>query len=181
MAEVKSNREEVDSHSSKITNDRIADIKTAVWKAGFASLSNITSVDCSLAYFAACAQLHNETLYFYHSDANTKFIPPATQSLNDRLSDCLASGFRLVNRLRLKVDKEGNHRPSLADNLKLIFLCYEMQTYMNIGMQKLKYFFRTGIPDPKGVDQMLEKFKSDIWGGKDEVVDSSDGIDGSGV
>lgn len=138
-------RKEVESHSSALTNRRIFDIKNEVWQRSLDIQSNPKDPKTALAYFSSLVVLYIETPGLYEKDDKGK------------LEELMKEGNIIASRIRLF------GRPTKEETENLLQICLNVHLLINISLQKVRYLFRTGVQDPKGIENALDIFKQDIW------------------
>lgn len=144
-------RKEVESHSSNLTNQRIFNIKEVLWRTGFEVYSSKTSPLSTLNYFSI-------VLVYYME------IPSLIDKQDEEILDKLMmNGNIITSKMRLK----GNPTPTESENLLQLTLQAHMM--INQSLQKLRYFFRIGRSDPKGLDSALSIFKKNVWEEKSDI------------
>lgn len=156
--ETKWNRDEIESHSSNLTNQRIFNIQELVWNAGFDAMSHpgTDPVDFALAvfdYFSITFMLYMNTVPMYLSGKNEK--------IGKVLMGLSVKGNGLKRSIRSRRFADSDFRTDVED---LLETATQMHYLMTLGMQNLKYLFRIGAQEPRGLDEHLALFaKSALW------------------
>ncbi|MCH8003904.1 MAG: hypothetical protein IH934_04720 [Nanoarchaeota archaeon] len=135
-------RQEIESHSSALTNKRIDEILCTVNKIEFeANVAMPPTVQHAIQYHAILLTLYFETSAAYEQDKEFK------QAISQKLKD----GHKMYLFLKNYSDfaKQGQIEWSINNSLTF-------RNLMHIGLQNLKYFFRFGKHDPQGLKQTLE-------------------------
>lgn len=138
-------RKEVESHSSALTNKRIFDIKNEVWQRSLEVQSNPKDPKATLAYFSSLVVLYIETPGLY----DEKDRPVLEATIKE--GNTIASRIRIIG------------KPTIAEVENLLQICLNIHFSINTALQKVRYLFRTGVQDPKGIESALNIFKKDIW------------------
>ena len=138
-------RKEVESHSSQITNVRIGAIKDLVWKIGFDVMSSKPTFQSRLQFFSVVLEYYLEVKDVLDNDDLAK------------MELQILAGNKIAAKWRVK----GAIQNSEMENLLQISL--SLVAMINSSLQKLRYFFRLGKHDPKGIDQALKIFGHNIW------------------
>ena len=151
-------RQEIESHSSNLTNMRISNIMKVVSMAEMEANQAIpASVQNAVAYHSALLTLFYETSPAYDTNVNETELKP-------QIYNCYKQGERLIMYLKYTPSaKQIFVEQSILNSKKWRFM-------MHKGLQNLNYFFRFGQHDPKGIKQALELFnESDKTNKKIEV------------
>jgi hypothetical protein len=123
-AENRDLRKEVESHSSALTNIRISEIKSLVWKLGFEVSSSSPHPIKRLQLFNALMQYFLETKDAYNPDDLIKIEKQI------KLGNIIAAKMRVTK--------------SSEDMEELLQICFRLQYMINHALQNMKYFFRIG-------------------------------------
>ncbi|KKL47856.1 hypothetical protein LCGC14_2331360 [marine sediment metagenome] len=149
-------RKEIESHSSGLTNQRIDVLMKIVIRVEMdANNMLIPTIHDAIAYHSALLTLYFETSECYDNDTE----------LSLRINKLVSDGETVQKFLRMSPDATQYHVEWLIQNSK------KWRHLMHKGLQNLKYWFRFGKHDPKGIDEILSLFeKSDK---KKEVKDGA--------
>lgn len=142
-------RKEVESHSSQITNQRIGQIKDAVWKMGLEVMASKPHPISRIQFFSVLLEYYLEAKDICDHEDLIK------------IEQRIMAGNRIAARWRAT----GKFTGAEMENLLQITL--SLQSMLNSALQKYRYFFRLGKHDPKGIDQALKIFGENIWEEKD--------------
>ncbi len=155
-------RQEIESHSSNLTNMRISNIMKLVSMAEMEANQAIpASVQNAVAYHAALLTLFYETSPAYDTNVNQDELKP-------KIYECYKFGEKLIMYLKYTPQaKQMFVEQSILNSKKWRFM-------MHKGLQNLNYFFRFGQHDPKGIKQALELFKESDRMNKALEVDKND-------
>lgn len=142
-------RKEAESHSSELTNKRIDLIKSVVWQKGLGIMSmsskSSQAAKQTLEYFSSLIELYVETPGLYDNDSIKK------------IEGRIKKGNIIASKMRMF----GNPKPQEIENLLQISL--QIQWMVNMALQNLKYFFRLGKQETRGLDAALEVFQENAW------------------
>ena len=143
---LKDARKEVESHSSQLTNQRVGIIKSNLWQIGLDVMSGKPHPVARLQFFACALEYYLEV-----KDAiyDTEDI--------DKIEKQIIEGNKISARWRATGKATG------AEMENILQISLSLQSMLNTSLQKLRYFFRMGKHDPKGIDQALKIFGPDIW------------------
>jgi len=147
---IKDLRKDIESHSSALTNLRIADIKKAVCSIGFRVMSSKPNPISRLEFFSVILEYYLETKDVYGDDLDT-------------IDKQIKRGNQIAALLRVKGTATRENMESLLQ------ICLRLQHMINTSLQKRGYFFRLGKRDPKGIDAALAIFEERAWEKKDET------------
>lgn len=141
---MKESRQEIESHSSAITNKRIDALLTSINLYEFQATSAIPpSIQHAVPYFSTLVTLYNET--------NGAFCVKMNKDIHDKIMDLLKKGFNISKRLKYNNGLQGDVEKSIYNSLQLRYL-------MQVCLQNLRYFFRFGQQDPRGIKETLKLF-----------------------
>ena len=149
-------RQEIESHSSQLTNLRIANLVKIICVAEMEANNAIPpTVQHAIAYHSALLTFFFETAEIYDTDAN--------KEVTKKIEQCVKNGEIAASYMKTVPPEKLQHKIvllSISNSKKWRFL-------MHRGMQNLKYWFRLGKHDPKGIDEILKLF------GNDEIPERS--------
>lgn len=158
-----SRKDEVDSHSSALTNQRIFNIKEVLWNAGLVANSHDGQdvVDFALsafAYFAACLELYSNTASMYLVKVN--------EEVDEALRVLVVLGEKLKKSVRAQTSDSVGMRKEIES---LISVSKQMDHAMHLGQQNLRYLFRISVQEPRGLDAHLALFDTEgLWKKKEK-------------
>ncbi len=164
-------QKEIDSHSSGLTNLKISRILDKVIESGYeATTAFPPSIQSAIAYHGWVLELFMETtsLYYGLDEEKSKEI--------DRL---IVRGEKFVYVLQI------NPKSPQLFVIELIQNSKRLRYLMHNMLQRMNFFFRIGVREPKGIAETLELFKSKKDGNKisgherelQEIPDKQDIID----
>ncbi|KKK54157.1 hypothetical protein LCGC14_3087560 [marine sediment metagenome] len=139
-------RDEIESHSSALTNIRIANLMRMVSIAEMEANNAIPpSIQHAVSYHNALLTLFFETSEAYDTGVN--------KTLGLEIERCvkLGEGMSFIMKSDPTITQQ-HIELSLLNSKKLRYL-------MHRGLQNLKYFFRFGKHDPKGIKEILSLFE----------------------
>ncbi len=159
-------RQEIESHSSGLTNLRISNIMKVVSIAEMEANNAIpVTVQHAVSYHSAVLTLYFETSEAYDTNVNK-------DKINKEIQKCFLLGEKLSFYMRYSAaTRQITVEQSIMNSKKWRFL-------MHKGLQNLNYFFRFGQHDPKGIKQALELFKQSEINTKRIEVEKNDKISG---
>lgn len=156
-------RQEIESHSSALFNKRLDEIFRIITRAELAANSALQpTVQDVIAYHSALMTLYLETNSAYEKHPIEKKIIKYV----DR-GEKVARFIKITNPEKVKQ----------RDVEWLLQNCKTFRYLMWKGLQNLRYFFRFGEQDPKGIGAALELFEQSDWdeGGEGEEETEEDG------
>jgi len=139
-------KEEVDSHSSMLTNSRIDELIRATSASLISAMSSKPDSIRAMELFSLTFELYTQTQYFYDDH---KINQDISKKLNSIFSATLP-----IWRDKLWVQGINN----INFNIQIIWEMKQARFIMIRGMQNLKYFTRMGIAEIKGIDAALRMF-----------------------
>lgn len=138
-------RQEIESHSSQLTNMRIANLSRAICLAEMEATNAMPpTVQHVIAYHSALLTFFLETSESYDTNVN--------KTLREEIQKCVRTGETMSLTLKYNQNIKQLHIELMLNN------CKKWRYLMHRGMQNLKYWFRFGKHDPKGIDEMLKLF-----------------------
>ena len=142
-------RDEVESHSSMLTNDRIDELIKMTTIAQNNVMSNKPDTIRAMEFFSTVWELYVQTQYFYDDYG-------ANKEISNELMLIFKKELPIwLNQLWMK----GNPKQEITGELVVNMI---MARFIMIrGMQNLKYFTRFGKMEVKGLDAALRIFGSD--------------------
>ncbi len=143
-------RREIESHSSSLTNMRIANLMRMVCMAEL-EVNNVIppSVQHVTGYHSALTTLFFETNEIYEDLGD----------FGEKIHECYIRAEKQMHLI-----KYGGKQVQLIHLIIAIQNCKKWRYLMHRGMQKKNYFFRFAKHDPKGLKESLELFKkSEIY------------------
>ncbi len=139
-------RDEIESHSSALTNQRISNLSRLVCAAEMdANNALAPTIQHAIAY-------HSSLLTFYY-ETNEAYDKPINEKMREAIEACYIKGEMLARYLKQHPNALQKGVEDLISNSKL------WRYLMHKGLQNLKYWFRLGKHDPKGIKQILNLFK----------------------
>ena len=146
-------KREIESHSSGLFNKRIDEIIRYVNNAELeANNAMPPSIQHAIAYHSSLMTLWQETNQAYKDD----------KSINDKVTRCVDMGEKCANYLKRDATSE-KPTATMYDVVWLIQNCKMLRFQIYQGLHNLKYFFRIGQRDPKGILETLALFKQSDW------------------
>ena len=142
MEDERLSRQEIESHSSALTNQRINMLLITLNQIEFETLIAMPpTVQHAIQYHAVLLTLYFETSSAYNNNEEFK----------KEIDLKLKNGHKMYLFLKNNSSsaKQSDVEWSINNSLNL-------RNLMHIGLQNLKYFFRFGKHDPKGLKQTLE-------------------------
>ena len=138
-------RDEIESHSSQLTNIRLSNIFRIVCSAEMDAITAMPpTIQHAVAYHSTLFTLFMETSEAYDQGVNDKIRPT--------IQKCIKQGEQAIFILKT--------RPNVS--VEILYWSIEnskkLRYLMHTGLQNLKYFFRFGKQDPKGIDEILAIF-----------------------
>lgn len=156
-------RQEIESHSSALFNKRLDEIFRMIIRAELAANSTLQpTIQDVIAYHAALMTLYLETNSAYENHAIEKEINKKVKA-----------GEKVARYLKIMPPNKVLQK----DVEWLLQNCKALRYLMWKGLQNLRYFFRFGQQDPKGIGAALELFQQDDWeatGGEKEDLEDGD-------
>lgn len=141
-------KQEIDSHSSALTNQRINELFKIANMAEIEVNSSLApTIQQAVGYHSILVSIYNETSSVYDAD----------EELYNSINDCVKNGITVANYLKQ------NHNAKQGDVIWLVNNCTYFRQLIHRGLQKQNYFFRIGRPEPKGIKAALEIFKQADW------------------
>lgn len=139
-------RQEIESHSSQLTNQRIANLERAICIAELEAFNAIPpTINHAIAYHSSLLTFYFETSEAYDTKLNEKF--------REQIEICLTNGEQLARLLKTNVEiKQYVVEISIQNSKKFRFL-------MHKGLQNMNYWFRFGKHEPKGIKEILKLFQ----------------------
>ncbi len=143
-------RQEIESHSSALTNMRIANLSKIIGIAEMEANNAIPpTIQHAINYHYALLTFYFETSEAYDTEIN--------KNLRDAIEKCVKEGEIIALTLKRNPEATQEQTEWLIQNSK------QWRHMMHRGLQNLKYWFRFGKFDPKGIDEILKLFqKSDL-------------------
>lgn len=149
-------RQEIESHSSQLTNLRIANLAKIVCMAEMEANNAVPpTVQHAIAYHSALMTFFFETATMYQTDANKELLEPIEECYKNGETTALYMKTMPVDKLKQRIVML-----SMANCKKWRFLMWR-------GMQNLKYWFRLEMHDPRGIGEILKLF------GQNEIPEHS--------
>jgi len=148
-------RKEIESHSSGLTNIRIDKLIEIASERGLNILSVKPSAESSMQFFAAIMMWYVGTHPVYAEKVNEPIKKEIDNAIKE--GNRISLGFRITERCSNEEIEQLNQL-----SLRLAYL-------MTQGLQNLRYFFRLGTTEPRGIDAALEIFNLDIWKPKKKI------------
>jgi len=137
-------RKEIESHSSALTNMRINELFNLANSAEMNANSMIApTIQDAIGYHAILLTLYFETNSVY--DVN--------EELKEQVEELVKKGEQISNYLKQNKTVKQQYVELLINN------CKKLRYSMQVGLQNMRYFFRFGQHDPKGISASLEIFK----------------------
>lgn len=144
---------EVRTHSSILTNRRIAELLTIRSHAGVEALSNPGEYNLAIKYFAATQVLFMDTLPLFETKQNAKLLTESMQLLDD--------GEQLSTYLRV-YGKNANINHGIILNT----ICKRLHMNMIMAYSNVQYLFKYDITGPRTIEEKIAQFKTkSIYGG----------------
>ncbi len=139
-------RQEIESHSSQLTNQRIANLERSICVAELEAFNAIPPfINHAIAYHSVLLTFYFETSEAYDTKLNEQY--------RDQIEKCLAYGEKLAMYLKTHAKtKQLFIEVSIQNSKQLRFL-------MHKGLQNMKYWFRFGKHEPKGIKEILKLFQ----------------------
>lgn len=159
-------RQEIESHSSQLTNLRIANLSKVVMTAEMEANNMMPpTIQHAIAYHYSLLTFYFETSEVYDTEIN--------KQMRDEIEKCLKGGEKIALLLKTKQNPPQHYVEWLIQNSK------KWRHLMHKGLQNLKYWFRFGKHDPKGINEILSLFEqSDKKGrGEDETKEKGEDKD----
>ncbi len=139
-------RQEIESHSSALTNIRISKIAAIVCTTEAEALNAIPpAVQHAIAYHSSLLTFYMETSEAYDTDVN--------KEIREELEKCVKDGEKVVFYLKYNPEAKQIAIEWLIQNSK------KWRYLMHNGLQNLRYWFRFGKHDPKGIKDILKLFE----------------------
>lgn len=148
MADKRFGREEIESHSSALTNKRIDGLLTLVDSAAISAQVAVPPT----RYHAID---YHSTLMALYLETSSAYSQQKVPGIKDTIEACIKKGqfyafqFKYADQNKLP---QFNIELSIQNSMKL-------QHAMHTALQNLKYFFRFGQHDPKGLKETLKLFE----------------------
>ena len=140
-------RKEVESHSSMITNQRIGEIKDAIWRLAYLNGSSKPDPRLRLQFW--------EMVLNYWEETKDVFIVAIDDGEKIVIDGAVRKGNMIAARMRVYGD--------LKEMENLYQISRAIYSMINTAMQRLKYFFRMASKTPRGIDAALEMFGERSW------------------
>lgn len=148
-------RQEIESHSSQLTNQRIANISRMLCVAEMEANSAMPpTIQHAIQYHSALLTFYFETSEAYDTNINKEF--------RLEIEKCLKLGEQLSMLLKTNPKIQQGTTEFLIQN------CKAWRHLMHKGMQNLKYWFRLGKHDPRGIKEILTLFNQQKPAQKEE-------------
>ncbi len=147
-------KDEIESHSSALTNKRIDAILQNVNQIEYnLNVKYMPSIQDAMPYHAVLFTLWNETKSFYR--------------VNDKLwgevQQCIGEGEQAMVFLR----SSGPEAVKQYHVEWLIKNCKKLRSLMHYGMQSMGYFYRFGKRDPGSIKEHILLFRQKKWKAKE--------------
>lgn len=148
-------RQEIESHSSQLTNQRIANLERSICVAELEAFNAIPPfINHAIAYHSILLTFYFETSEAYDTKLNEKY--------REQIEKCLSYGEHLVRYMKTRPKgKQIYTEVSIQNSKQLRFL-------MHKGLQNMKYWFRFGKHEPKGIKEILKLFQQTKVKGEEE-------------
>lgn len=142
-------KEEIESHSSALTNIRIDKFLTAAGELTFVVLSTKPNPEAAMQLFGNVMAIFWQTHFVYKLNVN--------EQIKDELDNCIKE----ANSINAMFQIDGQW--SVQEVISLNQLSLRSLYLMVQGLQNLSYFLRIGKYEARGIDAALEIFNKDIW------------------
>ncbi len=148
MAEGKFNKQEIESHSSNLFNQRIDQYFKLIAEAELVAMNKLPpNIQDVISYHAS--------LFALWMEVNSAFED--YKEMNDEIIACKNNGEVVAKFLRMKPEAKQYNVEWMLQN------CKKWHYLMHRGLQNMRYFFRFGKTEPRGIKQILEIFKQTDW------------------
>ncbi len=138
-------RQEIESHSSQLTNLRISNLARMLCVAEMEANNAIPpTIQHAIAYHSALLTFYFETSEAYDTNINKDY--------RIEIEKCVKLGESLAIVLKT------NPKVQQLTTELMIQNCKAWRHLMHKGMQNLKYWFRMGKHDPRGIGEILKLF-----------------------
>ena len=152
-------KQEIDSHSSALTNQRINELfKIANMAEIEVNSSLMPTIQQAVGYHSILISIFNETSSVYDTDG----------TLSEAILNCVKNGTIVADYLKQSPNvKQG-------DVIWLINNCTYFRHLIHRGLQRQNYFFRIGRQEPKGIKAALEIFSQSDWKKPEDEVEEDE-------
>lgn len=137
-----SRREQIDSHSSMLTNRLIVEEACAkVWAYEILAWESVMMLEPAIRYWSAVQALYTQCVFFFSSNT----LEPYKEILEKRLKE----GMRLMIDIQIKKS---------ANSAELVWKAWQLHMLVRICGQVLGYWTRMSKVDPKGIKEHIDMF-----------------------
>lgn len=142
MEKSPSRREQIDSHSSLLTNRLIVEqASTKVWACEILAWENPLYIEPAIRYWSAVQALYTQCSFFFSQDTLEEYRP--------QVEDRLKKGMLLL--LHIQMNKSYN-------SAELVWQAWMMHMLIRQAGQVLGYWVRMSRINPKGMKEHIEMF-----------------------
>jgi len=137
-------KNEIESHSSNLFNQRIdLYFKIAASEALQANNAIVPNIQIAIAYHASLIQIFIETSTAHDMD----------ETFRDKINAAVDYNEKVAKYLKRNPNAKQYYVEALIEN------CKKLHYLFHRSLQRLRYFFRFGVMEPRGIKQTLALFE----------------------